>query len=400
LNLTILTSLLVVIIIIINTLRQEGKSWMVSTGEDLVITDMYEMENIATVKASFISTYFEQMELDVLVTSGSIAPILEGGMDISNPLKSFSMDDKDSLHNYPNSTLKVLNKDIIGYFDSSCLDCEFVRPVRKTDNCALAAHSYSTNLTSLMDFKLKSLSHASSIVSFVQMGLGGDLGYLFQYPYTLETLSHNSKCFVQDSSTPNCANILNACNLVNSEKGGGAAASFPPYDPRCRNWYNIGMRFGSPDRVNFLYPRISSIGAYVITAINPIRSDKLNSGKLLGVLNFNFDVIRLSTAINQNSILKSGYVYLIDATNVTRIVLHPRAPLGCLFVSCAESFAGTEYNDFESNVLLPLQNIALKTPSSNQVRPYLYSFPNEFILLLYIYKYIYILPFLIFIFSS
>lgn len=78
-----------------------------------------------------------------------------------------------------------------------------------------------------------------------------------------------------------------------------------------------------------------------------------------GVLNFNVLSTSLANSINSLTILDSGYSYLIDAKNSTFIVVHPFASSGCSEVKCAEDFSSSEYEDFLTNVLIPIQEEAL-----------------------------------------
>eukprot|EP01034_Spumella_vulgaris_P027036 gene27036-33697_t len=133
--------------------------------------------------------------------------------------------------------------------------------------------------------------------------------------------------------------------------------AYLPYDPRCRKWYQLAADQAASNnrepQAYFQYPRLSSTGAYVLTAVTPIPQQ----GSLYGVLNTNFLVATLSDSINSLKILQSGYVYLIDSTNTTAIIIHPGATSSCQFVSCAEQgMSNDEYDAFHASILQPLQN--------------------------------------------
>ena len=107
----------------------------------------------------------------------------------------------------------------------------------------------------------------------------------------------------------------------------------------------------------FQYPRVSSSGKFVLTAVLPIYQNQSQSKTFYGVLSSNFLVSTLSNAINSLTILNSGYSYVIDSQNITSIVLYPNLRKGCMFVECAERFSNdNEYQNFKSNVLSVIQS--------------------------------------------
>lgn len=112
----------------------------------------------------------------------------------------------------------------------------------------------------------------------------------------------------------------------------------------------------STAEVSFEYPRVSSGGSFVVTAVSPIRRGQSDTGLLYGVLNMNVLATTLSASINEFQILQTGYVYLVDAKNVSRIVIHPSATATCTSVRCCEAeFSSEEFEIFFADVLLPLQ---------------------------------------------
>jgi hypothetical protein len=81
----------------------------------------------------------------------------------------------------------------------------------------------------------------------------------------------------------------------------------------------------------------------------------MRQGEFYGVLNTNFLVATLSDSINALKILKSGYCYLIDNANTTKLIIHPRAESGCQYVSCAEVMSASEFSVFYTTILKPLE---------------------------------------------
>jgi len=224
-----------------------------------------------------------------------------------------------------------------------------------TDTSSSAASttqtSDETRAFSYMDMKFQSYFHSQSYLSFIQVGL--EDAYLRQFPYQMSYLSEPTSCKVEDTTMSYCQTAYN-----NYKCGNSAASTYAPYDPRCRSWYALGRTYQSSPNVYFQRPRLSSTGAYVVTAVSPIISKTQQT--FVGVINFNYLVTTLSSAINALPIMSNGYAFLVDATATTQIILHPRAPNGCLLVSCAETaFSASEFSAFNSTVLAPIQSNAV-----------------------------------------
>lgn len=79
-------------------------------------------------------------------------------------------------------------------------------------------------------------------------------------------------------------------------------------------------------------------------------------GKFTGVLNSNYNASRLSTVINSNTILKSGYCYLIDSDFNSTLISHPRISENCYTIKCVEGFSDSEYTDFRKYFLIPIRD--------------------------------------------
>ena len=86
------------------------------------------------------------------------------------------------------------------------------------------------------------------------------------------------------------------------------------------------------------------------TAYIPLRKN----GKFAGVLISNYLAARLSTVINSNTILQSGYCYLIESNSST-LISHPKITSSCRDISCVEGFSSSEYADFQKHVLNPVR---------------------------------------------
>ena len=194
--------------------------------------------------------------------------------------------------------------------------------------------------------------HKQSFIHFLQFGLPD--GYTRYIPYDKKsTYSNPTDCRIEDVTFSQCK----AAYESSSCSSGGS--NFPPYDPTCRSWYhyaiNEATKYQSTDTIYFQYPRISSVGKYVVTAVNNIVSNGA-SPELLGVLISNYFVATFQNSFNSLSILDSGYVFLIDKLNASNIIIHPKASKHCTQVKCAENLSPSEYRVFKDTVLNPIQN--------------------------------------------
>jgi hypothetical protein len=205
----------------------------------------------------------------------------------------------------------------------------------------------------LLDIKYRSYFYSGSRINSLQLGLERN-GYLRNIPYGLKpSYSTPTDCsMITDTSAPVCYNAYMDSYCGNPT----TKTNYPLYDSRCRNWYADGKAKGNPQKVYFQYPRKASSGDVVVTAYSPIKENKVSSGSLKGVANILVKASELSDSVNNLKIMQNGYVFVIDAKNVTNIVLHPHLPSSCQYVRCAEGFdSDAEYHAFYSQVMLPIQ---------------------------------------------
>eukprot|EP01031_Cornospumella_fuschlensis_P028932 gene28932-34918_t len=326
-------------------LNDEGQNWMSDSSDDIESSQIRNLEAITQAKATFVQTYFAQLTLDLLVAGAYFTSLMSGDLTRANfpstnqYLASYSID---SFNPYSSLPLDG-STDMSGYFVPTDAFCEST-----VGACLQTNQANQTRLTSLLDLKLRSYFHAKNFLSFIQIGLDSDgLTRYLPYQYS-STYSRPTRCQVQNLGNPMCAN-----KYAQSRCAQPNLANYPAYDVRCRDWYNIAKTNGDPSMVYFDYPRVSSSGQYVLTAVTPILSS--DSSSFYGVLNSNFLVATLSQSINSLTILRHGYVYLVDAKNVTNIVLHPKAAFSCRHLSCAETaFSTFELDFFVDSILSPI----------------------------------------------
>jgi hypothetical protein len=202
--------------------------------------------------------------------------------------------------------------------------------------------------------KLRSYFYDDNTLSFVQLGMASN-GFTKYYPYQSRSTSANpTSCPISTTASATCFSKYYSSKCYSS-----AYSSYPAYDARCRTWYQLGVEKANPLNAYFEYPRTSSSGIFVLTGVVPIRHQNSEDGDLYAVLNSNFLASTFSSAINSLQILDSGYSYLIDATNTTYLVMHPKASSSCSRIKCAETFTTDEYRSFDNNVLMVIESQTL-----------------------------------------
>jgi hypothetical protein len=195
-----------------------------------------------------------------------------------------------------------------------------------------------TKLYSLTDLRLSSYFYSGNYISSIQIG-SETTGQIRTIPYSKSTdYSNPTQCYVTYTSTSTCANSYSSSKCANPSS---TYLTYPYYDPRCRAWYGLATDItpdggGDPNKVYFEYPRQSSNSGFVISAVTPLKTGQSVSGSVYGAMTFNILVKTLSDNINNLRILGSGYSYLIDGRNTSRIILHPFASKSCTRVQCAE----------------------------------------------------------------
>ena len=212
----------------------------------------------------------------------------------------------------------------------------------------------------MFDLKLEAYNYNGNILSFAQLAVDKD-SFTRYYPYSVsKTNSYPTTCLVVPYISTAPSGSVCYDKYYQSKCGApDVYSSYPAYDVRCRYWYQLSTQVSDPSIVSFLYPRVSSSGKYVITGLTPIRSNSTADGTFLGAFSMAFSVQSLSNAINELTILHSGYVYLVDSKNVSQIILHPHATAsstsGCGSVRCVETqFSTSEYETFYRDLLLSL----------------------------------------------
>lgn len=230
------------------------------------------------------------------------------------------------------------------YFIPSDAGCQL------SNTCATIHDAVETKRTSLVDIKLKASFYASSSLSFTQFGINQD-GFTRRIPYGRDfTTAAPTTCLITDTTNTQCSLKFNTSSCSPQYVG---PTFFHPYDPRCRSWYSLG-RQNAPSDVIFDYPRTSSSGLFVLTAVTALRESNSLTSALIGVVNSNFLMASLSDRLNTIRILSSGYVYIVDTVNPGMIIVHPRASSTCSNIQCTEGFSTSEYASFTDNFLRPL----------------------------------------------
>jgi hypothetical protein len=131
-----------------------------------------------------------------------------------------------------------------------------------------------------------------------------------------------SSCQIQSTVEPLClaAYTSSSCNPAYT----ASTPYYPPYDVRCRSFYQFGVSHGNPTQVFFQYPRVTSSGKYVVTAATPLKHNMAANGATIGGLASNVLMPTLARSISEVKILQNGYCYLIDSRNSSFIGTYVR----------------------------------------------------------------------------
>jgi hypothetical protein len=238
----------------------------------------------------------------------------------------------------PYSASVSTSKDFSSYFYKQEVQCEHT-------SCYSAYHdAYTTRLTSLLDIKMQSYLYAHSYVSIVQFAFANS-SLIRNYPYAQSTsLASPTTCSVTDPTLQMCRNIYANSKCSHSDDDG--EYSYYPYDPRCRNWFQVGFAATDPEGVIVQTPKRSSAGQFIVTTIAPIYSAFTQSDTSVNlvpqseaieaVVNFNILMSRLSESLNALPILTHGYSYMVNSLNTSVVILHPAAAIGCISIECTE----------------------------------------------------------------
>lgn len=346
LALLLLAGMMMALIITIVFLADSGKQWTETSSTQLQAKQLTFLQAFAASKVVFVTSYFQQLSLDLLVGARVYSLVNDQQLNrsafIANHwyLPSYSIDPRNPYH-LPNSNYSLANT---GYFVSDDADC-----FRSPGGCDATHRAYQTRLTSLLDIKLRSYFYSGNAFSFMQTGetMNGFTRYL---PYVATTANSDpTSCVISKTAGEVCA-----AKYANSRCASSDYPSFPVYDARCRPWFELAKNKADPTQVYFQHPRISSSDNYVLTGVVPIRAGNQVQGDFQGALNANFLISALSDSMNAVTILQSGYSYLIDATNTSVLIVHPNASASCGELACAEDFNAAEWDVFQRDVLSPI----------------------------------------------
>eukprot|EP01031_Cornospumella_fuschlensis_P025871 gene25871-31244_t len=343
----LMTGLTVAMVLTVVTIRNTGDSWSSSTSDYVTSKQLQNLQAIARTKSFYVQTAFEQMTLDLLTMGGHFNDLMNLQVNTShwisdrNYFPSYSIDPAN-----PFKTSAASNPLFSGYYVSGDVDCS------ATNSCSITQEDYYTRLTSLMDTMASAYFYNGSYLSFVQMALEKD-GFTRYWPYRLTSAnSHPTNCLIDTQTRELCKQLYEFSACSNPE----VYSSFPPYEARCRIWYDLSWVNPVADTVLFQYPRRASDGYSVTTGSLGIFPDNNPALPRHGVFISNFLASKLSENVNQLKILKDGYSFLIDRHNFGNVVLHPKASAACTTVRCAEGLNAADYEHFLAAVVDPYVN--------------------------------------------
>ena len=345
----LLSCCIVVMVYTVVILNEQGSSWMTETSVVLEYNQMSNLEEIAALKGLYVQSWLHKISTELDLLGNYASSTLDGNISYNSSNNYFFHIDSYALDQDNDYSINSdLSKNFSGYYNSDWLGCN-------TSSCAYTQTNNETKMTSLLDLKFRSLFYSGYDTKDFQMGL--ESGFYRNYPYEVSSKysSSPSSCYVDDTTLyTECEDAYNECSTVSTVGNG-----YPDFNPRCRSWYSYGVRNASLSKYTyFQYPRVSSSGAYTITAVKQL---KRNDESMYGILNSLTLVESLQSSVNELTILGSGYAYIVDAFSPQYVIMHPNVdnPSVCRFVACAEKgMTSSEYDNFYENFLLKIQNLA------------------------------------------
>eukprot|EP01033_Poteriospumella_lacustris_P011918 gene11918-8504_t len=331
-SLVLVAGLVIAMAVTVARVRREGDSWTVESGADLERYQLQNLEALALVKRRFVQTYFEQIALDLRVGATTFDALLRGDLARDGFVAAqlfFPSASIDPANTFYGGDAPSYARS--GYFSPSDADCA------SSGTCGATQTANATRLTSLADPKLRAYFYADGATTFN---------------------AAPAACLISAASLDDafCRARYDA-----SKCGDPSRAAYPAYDARCRSWYTQAARAmaaGDALRAVFQYPRLSSGGQFVLTTSVAV-ADAANASAVAAVVSSNVLVTTLSAAVNELTVLASGYAFLVDARNASSLILHPRASAACTRVACAEGFASAaEYAAFVAGPLAAIEAAA------------------------------------------
>lgn len=370
----LIVGLAVIAFVAISTLQNQGSHWLDETGTYVVTEELRNLNRIAVAKSIFSASFFDGTQMTGMILAQFLTLLLNGTLThanwASNPLlpANYALDCGGC-----NSASTIPQCNYYAAFTSSCtqtIDATFAQQHSGyyspsdtgcigSSGCGTTFNSNLTRLTAIMDLRTQSIFHARNNLDFLQFALESN-SFTRNYKYTHKRYSQPSSCQANTfpatlsiaSRYQYCSNLLSQC----------ASGTYPPYDPKCRVWYQYALNANDPNSIVFIPPRTASTGFLDVTASTMITSDGTSTGTLQGVLNVNALAQTLANSVNSLRILTTGYAFVISSQNPTVVIVHPMLLDVSVCVSkiegvpaglrCVETgFSDSEWASFQANVL-------------------------------------------------
>ncbi len=345
-GLVLLSCCIVVMVYTVVILSAQGSSWMSETSVVLEYNQMSNLEEISALKGLYVQNWYHKISTELDSLANYATNSLDGNISFVAPstyysIPSYALDQ----NNVYKKTVASTNYS--GYYKSDWVNCG-------SSSCSSTQTDSETEMTSLFDLRYRSLFYHDYDTNAFQTGL--ESGFYRNFPYEISTKYSNSptSCYIDDTS------VYAECQTAyDNSKCSSSTGSYPYFNPKCRSWYSYGVRNATSSKYTyFQYPRMSSAGKFIITAVKQL---KRNNTDIYGIQNSLTLVESLQLSVNQLTILDSGYTYIVDAFAPQYVIMHPNVndPSVCAVVECAESgMSSSEYDDFHNNVLLEIKSLA------------------------------------------
>lgn len=346
-SLLLMAGLTLVILATLYQLNVTGNIWMENTDPSMTNKQILDLKVVSRSKAISTMSFFVEMQMNLMSSARFQSVILDGDLTRSNLstqsyLPSYSLD---STNFYASKVAPSVK--FSGYYVNSSTAC------KTQQKCAPYQFTQEIKQTSLFDLQYQSYFHNLSKIDSLQTGFEKS-AVTRNIPYVYKSYGAQNQCYIEHRSFSFCDNMFKNSKCADPSS---TTLTYPPYDPRCRNWYYLSWSNGDPNKMYVENPRVASTNLLSITGGTPLRRGASSAGEIYGVFIVNTNIQALSDEINTIKILKNGYCYLIDTSNPSQLIIHPKLNF---FVTGAsvmsqvqpvEGFSDHEYADFNKKIL-------------------------------------------------
>lgn len=349
----LILGLIVAMVLPVVLLRNQSSSWMTQTSTLMTQNEVLNLQRILSYKSQFVTYFFDKSSFELACAAQWIQLLLDGSLLAPNwenrgqYLTSYSLDALAVPTQGVATGNTKFNMGYSGYFVKTAQFCQNTFPV----SCFSYLNTTAVRQTSLMDLKFRAYFYKYSLLDFIQIGFSD--GSTRMYAWTDKRSYADGKTCNIDLTT-----IVGGCTGCTATTGTACAPNCPPYDSKCRSWYQTAVANPDPAKVFFQNPRKASSGNIVSTSVMSIFPNRNPANALKAVLTFNVISAQLSTSVNAVKILTTGFVYMLGV-DLSTVIFHPKlssAPSGCTTIDCVDGIDTSPGSQYVTQVITPLQS--------------------------------------------